>query len=81
MKSTLRITQYTITPGCLYDAAAIRIGVEDEGEGEYLTITTDSDQKATPLSVDINPNEWPLVRRACDKIVADIESAEKDGRK
>ena len=72
MKSRLRITQYTITPHSIFDENAVRVEIEDVGGGEFLRLNLNNDH-----SVDVEPADWPLVRDACNRLVADIRRVEK----
>jgi hypothetical protein len=68
-KHECRATQYSISREGepIYSEGTIRIDIDDEGAGEFIVLT----QEATSArgGVAIDPDEWPLVRKAIDKLV------------
>jgi hypothetical protein len=50
----------------LFNQRAIRIEVEDEAGGEYVVLRQEDDGK-----ICIEPNEWPELRAAIDRMIAE----------
>lgn len=76
MNPETRITRWHVLPpkAALFDEQAISIEIEDEAGGEFVKIcqTTDSVQ---PGEIRLNPEEWPALREAIDRAVAECRPA------
>lgn len=61
-----RVTQLTVAPegADLYDERSTHIEIDDEGGGEFIKIV----QPCGNPGIRINPNEWPVIRAAIDKL-------------
>ena len=71
-----KLTRLTVKPvgEPVYSEMATNISVDDEG-GEYVVLEQLRGSKSESIS--INPEEWPTLRDAIDKMVALCESNEK----
>lgn len=66
----IRPIKYIIAPaGEIYDDSVLHIEVEDEGGGEFITISQPPDFH----KVSINPSEWPELRKCIDKLMKQIK--------
>lgn len=73
----LKVTRLTIVPKgkALFCERATHIEVQDEAAGEYLRIIQQDDrQSATEQTIEIDPAEWPLLRRAIDYMIENCRS-------
>lgn len=61
-----RITQLTVAPegADLYDDRSTHIEIDDEGGGEFIKVV----QPCGNAEIRIDPSEWPVIRRAIDKL-------------
>lgn len=64
-----RATQYSIGPkgGPIYAEGTLRIDIDDEAGGEFISLKQDSLFQDACIRID--PDEWPLVRKAIDRLV------------
>jgi hypothetical protein len=62
---TVAIERIAIMPigGSLNDEPVIRVGVDDEGAGSFVTVDRD-DQR-----FEIDPDEWPALRDAIERMM------------
>ena len=62
-----RITQLSVAPegADLYDDRSTHIEIDDEGGGEFVTIS----QPDNGVTIRIDPNEWPAIRAAVNKLI------------
>ena len=51
----------------IYDEAATTIGLDDEGGGAFVTIRQESAMDSDIIRID--PDEWPAVRAAVNRMV------------
>ena len=51
----------------IYDEAATTIGMDDEGGGAFVTIRQESSMDSDIIRID--PDEWPAVRAAVNRMV------------
>jgi hypothetical protein len=74
----IRITQLTILPKgkAIFDEESTQIEIEDEAAGEYVVIKQDYEPKGEQRIM-IDPDEWPEIRRAVNRIMKEIERWEK----
>lgn len=63
-----RITQLTVAPEGvdLYDDRSTHIEIDDEGGGEFITISRPDSADA---NIRIDLEEWPSIRAAVNKLV------------
>lgn len=68
-KHECRVTQYSIgrTGDPIYAEGTIRVDIDDEAGGEFIVLKQDSLHQDAHIAID--PDEWPLVRKAIDKLV------------
>jgi hypothetical protein len=68
-----RITRLTVLPKDepIFSEMATTIEIADEAAGEFVKVTSQTDNVDHHESVLISPEEWPLVREAIDKLIAD----------
>ena len=59
----------------IYDEAATTIGLDDEGGGAFVTIRQESAMDSDIIRID--PDEWPAVRAAVNRMVRECGRAEK----
>jgi hypothetical protein len=50
---------------------ATTIEIADEAAGEFVKVTSQTDNVDHHESVLISPEEWPLVKDSIDKLIAD----------
>lgn len=62
-----RITQLTVAPegADLYDDRSTHIEIDDDGVGEFVTIS----QPDNGATIRIDPTEWPAIRAAVNKLI------------
>lgn len=62
-----RTTQLTVAPdgADLYDDRSTHIEIDDEGGGEFVKVV----QPCGNADIRIDPNEWPAIRAAIDKMI------------
>lgn len=63
-----RTTQLTVLPQDqeVFSELATHISIDDESAGEFVRVKQDG---RTDNSIAINPDEWPAVREAIDRMV------------
>lgn len=66
-----RITQLTVAPegADLYDDRSTHIEIDDEGGGEFITIS----QPEATANIRIDLGEWPAIRAAVNKLVKECK--------
>ena len=70
-----RITKMSVLPdNCsIFECEATHIAIDDEGAGEYVTITQHTDDRHGDHVVNINPSEWPAIRAAVNKLIKECK--------
>lgn len=70
-----RVTKMSVLPdGCsIFECNATHIAIDGEGAGEYVTITQHTDDRHGDHVVNINPEEWPAIRAAINKLVKECK--------
>lgn len=70
-----RITKMSVLPdNCsIFEYTATHIAIDDEGAGEYVTITQHTDDRHGDHVVNINPDEWPAIRAAVNKMIKECK--------
>ncbi len=70
-----RITKMSVLPdNCsIFEYTATHIAIDDEGAGEYVTITQLTDDRHGDNVVNINPDEWPAIRAAVNKLITECK--------
>ena len=53
----------------LFDITATEISIKDDGSGEFVCVIQNPD--TGPEEIRIEPSEWPLLRGAIDKMIAE----------
>lgn len=61
----IRTTQLTVTPDTTFNENAYVVEIDDEATGEYVTVS----ELRTGQKVAINPEDWPMLREAIDKLI------------
>ena len=71
MNYVTRVTQLTVVPDGseLFGEMSTVIAIEDEGAGEFVTIS----QPGQDNKVRIEPVEWPAVRDAIDRMIQETQ--------
>lgn len=69
----IRTTRLTIAPegATIYDERSISVTIDDEGGGEYLKIESACGE---PGELHLDPEEWPHVIAALERLTAVIET-------
>ena len=57
----------------IFEYTATHIAIDDEGAGEYVTITQLTDDRHGYHGIKINPEEWPSIRAAVNKLVKECK--------
>lgn len=73
----LKVTRLTIVPKgeAIFCERATHIETQDEAAGEYVRIIQQDDrQSATEQTIQIDPAEWPMLRRAIDYMIENCRS-------
>ena len=66
----IRPIKYIIAKnGEIYDDPVIHVEVEDEGAGEFISISQPPDFH----KISINPSEWPELKKCIDKLIRQIK--------
>ena len=72
MEYEIRTTGVTVAPkgGRLFDERATTVSIDDEAGGEFVKISQCPDNAPADRSMEIrlDPEEWPLVRKAVDRM-------------
>lgn len=68
-----RITKLTVLPKGqpLFSEQATSIEIEDEAAGEFVVVSQDHD--GDEKKIQITPEEWPYVRDAIEKLIANCK--------
>ena len=59
----------------IYDEAATTIGLDDEGGGLFVTIRQEADLDTNEVKID--PEEWPAIRAAVNRMVRECGKVER----
>jgi hypothetical protein len=73
----LKVTRLSIVPKgeSIFNEKVTHIETHDEAAGEYLRVVQQSDRSvATEQTIEIEPAEWPLLRRAIDYMIENCRS-------
>ena len=63
----------------IFSERATIISIADEGAGEFLKITQQSDHSnAGEQEISIEPEEWPHIKKAVEMMIGQIESGKSD---
>lgn len=78
MKYYTRVTRLVVLPEgeSLYVEAATTVEIDDEAAGEFVIVRQDG---RTDSSIAIDPDEWPELRAAIDRLVGDCKESESHG--
>lgn len=70
----IRMTQVTVLPegASIYDERGIKVSIEDEGAGEYIEILSLGGSADGVVKID--PEEWPTLRDAINKMIDEIKA-------
>ena len=66
------ITQVTVLARdrWMYDESATTVRIDDEGDGPFIVVAQDPDTK-DEQAIRMNVDEWPTIRMAIDRMVAE----------
>jgi len=73
----LKVTRLTIVPKgeAIFCEQSTHIETQDEAAGEYVQIVQHDDRtERTHQTIQIDPAEWPLLRRAIDYMIENCRS-------
>ena len=75
--TTTRIKSLIIAPEGepIFCEMAMIVSIEDEAAGEYIQITQQLSDTDTKITID--PSEWPALRKAVDRMMAEIKRNQK----
>ena len=59
----------------IYDEAATTIGLDDEGGGLFVTIRQEDNLDTNEVKID--PEEWPAIRAAVNRMVRECAKGER----
>ena len=59
----------------IYDEAATTVGLDDEGGGLFVVIR--QEESLSTNEVKINPEEWPTIRAAVNRMVRECAKVEQ----
>lgn len=78
MTYTQRVTEITVLPAGLSPSSerATRIKIADEGGGEFIEVEQIHSNLVSGLTR-IDPDEWPHIRDAIDKMIAECMTEDK----
>lgn len=73
MSHQIRVTRLTVSPpnARLFHQSSTHVAIDDEGAGEFIKVEQNP-EGATDCSIAINPEEWPALREAIDRIHAEL---------
>jgi hypothetical protein len=76
MEYNKRITQITIVPKgeSILSELATEISIDDEGAGEFIVVNQPLRDES---GIQIDPEEWEIVKSTIDKMIADIQLNQK----
>jgi hypothetical protein len=68
-----RTTEITLMKedGNTFDEGNFVLAIEDEGSGEWVKIVEQQDEEH---NIRIDPAEWPVLREAIDKMMAEVNT-------
>jgi hypothetical protein len=71
MTHEIRTTQIHVMPEGepLFSERAFAVEIADDAGGEYVIVSGDPVSQLERGQIAINPDEWPALRRAIDKMV------------
>ena len=74
VKPQQRTTRITIAPigEPIFSDLATKVSIDVEPAGEYIKVSQQRDD-AGPGQITIDPDEWPVLRDAIDKMMANIQ--------
>lgn len=74
MKYESRITRITVAPEKepLFSELATTITIDDEAAGEFVVV--EQNHSAASGKIAINPEEWPALREAIDRMIKECRS-------
>jgi hypothetical protein len=62
----------------IFSELCTHISIEDEAGGEYVEVVQQSESTAVKAqTIQLNPEEWPLLKQAVDQLMEDIEKHKK----
>ena len=69
-----RITRLVVAPegATTFDERATTVEIEDEAAGEFVTVT--QCYSDTDSVINIDPAEWPALREAIDRMIAECRA-------
>ena len=72
MKYEKRVTKLTVLPEGerIFSEAATDIVIQDEAAGEFVEVIQ-SDDNVAMGTIQITPEEWPILREAIDEMIAE----------
>lgn len=74
MSTETRITRLVVAPegATTFDERATTVEIEDEAAGEFVTVHQVNDDKDAKVAID--PAEWPALREAIDRMIAECRA-------
>ena len=75
--NTTIITKLCVVPSGkpIYDEAATTVGLDDEGGGLFVTIRQEENLSTNEVKID--PEEWPAIRAAVNRMVRECGKVER----
>ena len=75
--NTTIITKLCVVPSGkpIYDEAATLVGLDDEGGGLFVTIRQEDNLDTNEVKID--PEEWPAIRAAVNRMVRECGKVER----
>jgi len=74
---TVRVTRLSVLPPkeSLFSERCTHVTIVDEAAGEYVEIEQQSAHvDVKPQKIDVTPEEWPALKRAVSRLLADIQN-------
>lgn len=73
MTKEIRTTKLVVIPPCepLFSEHATTVEIVDESGGEFVVVSQDCPDHGCVGRVAINPEEWPVLRDAIHRMIAD----------
>lgn len=73
MKYETRVLSMIVVPEgeAIFSEAATVIKIDDEASGEFIVVSQDGNADAKQGEVCIDPDAWPQIRDAIDKMISE----------
>lgn len=77
MNYETRVTAMVVAPKGepIYSEQATTVQIDDEAAGEFVVVSQEGGRAPEKGKISINPEEWPALRKAIDRLVKECRDA------